>query len=173
MKQIVLVALLICLLACQSDKKKSTQPPEFDPNTSDLYEPLESEASSEDQNYQAALDFLNSYVENKQQLEILEFVKASPLASKSLKAELEKMLIKAWEDDPQIGLGFDPLFDAQDFPDKGVELHSFDPGTGYVIVKGIEWPEFRVAMKVVDENGHILVDGCGVVNIPESQQAER
>ena len=173
MKQIIVVIFLICLLACQSDKKKSPQAPDFDLHSSDLYEPLESEASSEDQNYQAALDFLNSYVENSQHLEILEFVKSSPLATESLKVELEKILIKAWEDDPQVGLGFDPLFDAQDFPDKGVELHSFDPGTGYVIVKGIDWPEFRVAMKVVNENGHILVDGCGVVNIPESQQAER
>lgn len=173
MKQIIAALLLICMLSCQSNKKKTIEAPEFEFETSDLYEPLESEASIEDENYQAALDFLNAYIENNHSLEILEFVKKSPLVTQDFKNELEKIIIKAWEEDPQVGLGFDPLFDAQDYPDKGVELHSFNPETGFVMVKGINWPEFRVAMKVVDENGHILVDGCGVVNIPEVERAER
>ena len=162
-------------MACQSDKKKSSETEASDldlPNT-DLYEALESEISSEEENYQAALDFINSYVESKDQLEIVEFVKNSSLATGNLKADLENIVILAWEENPKIGLQFDPLFDAQDYPSEGFELHAFDSKTGYVTVKGIEWDDFKVAMRVVNENGHILVDGCGVVNMPEDKRAER
>ena len=173
MKYILTLIFSISLLACQSDKKQSSESSNLKfPNT-DLYEPLESEASSESENYQVALDFLNSYIESINKLEILEFVKGSSLATEKFKTELENMVIFAWEVDPQVGLGFDPLFDAQDFPTEGFELSEFNPETGYVLVKGIDWDDFRVAMKVVIENGHVLVDGCGVVNIPEDKRAPR
>lgn len=162
-------------MACQSGKKKSSETETTDlvvPNT-DLYEPLESEASSDDENYQAALDFINAYVESIDQLEVLEFVTNSSLSTEKLHTELENIVILAWEENPRIGLQFDPLFDAQDYPAEGFELHEFDSKTGYVMVKGIDWEDFKVAMRVVNENGHILVDGCGVVNMPEDKQAER
>ncbi len=173
MRYLISLVLCVSLFGCKSDKKSGSITTDMQENNSDIYEPLESEKSSDDENYQAALDFLNSYIENKDRLEILEFVKASSLATESLKKELETILIRGWEEDPQVGLGFDPLFDAQDFPDKGVELYSFDQKTGYVMVQGIEWNDFRVAMQVVKVNGHILVNGCGVVNIPVDKRAER
>lgn len=163
----------LSLLACNFSKTKTSNAVEVEIVNTDLYEPLESEASSNDQNYQAALDFLNAYIEKKDELEILEFVKTSPLATENLKNELEDIVILAWEENPKIGLTFDPLFDAQDYPAEGVVLHEFDPETGYVMVKGKEWKEFKVAMKVIDEDGHILVDGCGAVNIPVDKRAER
>lgn len=173
MKSILILVFSISFLACQSDKKKSSEAVDSELSTTDLYEPLESEVASDDENYQAALDFLNLYIENMHTVEILEYVKQSPLATANLKTELENILIHAWEENPKVGLGFDPLFDAQDFPQKGVELADFDPVSGYVMVKGIEWENFRVAMRVVKEGGHIMVDGCGVVNMPEDKRAER
>lgn len=173
MKTIMTLFISLFFLTCQSEKKSEAEALNEDLPNTDLYEPLESEQSSDDENYQVALDFLNGYIENNNELEILEYVKTSALATENLKTALELIIIKAWEDDPEVGLGFDPLFDAQDYPSKGVELFEFDSKTGYVMVKGIEWDEFRVAMRVVKENGHLLVDGCGVVNIPEDKQAER
>lgn len=173
MKSIISIFFSIVLLACQSDKKRTSETLKVNDPTTDLYEPLESGASSVDQNYQVALDFLNSYIENNHTLETIEFVKASPLATENLKTELENIVIRAWEENPKIGLQFDPLFDAQDYPHKGVALVDFNPNTGYVTVKGIEWDDFRVVLRVVNEDGHILVDGCGVVNIPEEKRAER
>ncbi|MEO8774172.1 MAG: hypothetical protein ABI263_01595 [Gelidibacter sp.] len=175
MKYILILFFSISLSACQSENKKPSEVEVSDlelPNT-DLYEPLESEASSEDENYQAALDFINSYIESIDQLEILEFARNSSLATEKLKAELENIVILAWEENPRIGLLADPLFDAQDYPPKGFELHAFNSKTGYVIVKGIEWEDFKVAMRVVNEDGHILVDGCGEVNMPEDMRVER
>ncbi|MCK0123571.1 hypothetical protein MWU76_04100 [Gelidibacter sp. F2691] len=173
MKYILSLVFVFSFLACKSEKHRAIEASDAELPNSDLYEPLESEAASDDENYQAALDFLNAYIENKDTLEILEFVKASPLATENLKTALETILIEAWEENPTVGLGFDPLFDAQDYPDKGVILHSFDPETGYVMAKGVEWTDFRVVLRVVNEDGHILVDGCGVVNIPEEKRAER
>lgn len=173
MKYILTLVFTLSLLACRSEKNSATEPLGSDLPNADLYDPLESEAAADDENYQAALDFLNSYIENIHTQEILEYVKYSPLATESLKTELETIIMRAWEENPEVGLGFDPLFDAQDYPDKGVELLNFDPKTGYVMVQGIEWEDFKVAMRVVNKDGHILVDGCGVVNIPEDKRAER
>ena len=162
-------------MACESDKKKSAEAESQDldlPNT-DLYEPLESEAYSEEENYQAALDFINSYIESIDKVEILEFARNSGLATEKLISELENIVILAWEENPRIGLLANPLFDAQDYPSEGFELDEFDSLTGYVIAKGIEWDDFKVAMRVVNEDGHILVDGCGAVNMPEDKRAER
>ena len=83
------------------------------------------------------------------------------------------MLNTAWEDDPEIGLGFDPFFDAQDFPMR-VEMANYDAKSGYLQLKGIEdWDEYRLTMKLINQNGKTMVDGCGVVNIPQEKQAAR
>ena len=173
MKYILMLIFTISLVGCQSTKKNPSEASELELPNTDLYEPLESEASSEDENYQAALDFINSYIESIDQLEILEFARNSSLATDKLKSELENIVILAWEENPRIGLLADPLFDAQDYPPNGFELHEFNPQTGYVIVKGIDWEDFKVAMQVVDVDGHILVDGCGIVNMPENKRIER
>ena len=79
MKYTLILVFLISLLSCQSGKKQASEGdalpmelPDSDaelPNT-DLYEPLESEMSSANENYQAGLDFINSYIESIGQLEI-------------------------------------------------------------------------------------------------------
>lgn len=172
MKHSIALIFSLFLFSCQSEKNKQPEALDLELSNTDLYQHLENEGSSKDQNYQVALDFLNAYIENNNNVEILEFVKGSSLVTESLKEKLENMLIRAWEENPQVGLGFDPILDAQDYPHKGVELHEFDLGTGYVTVKGIDWDDFKMTMTVVTKNGHILVDGCGVVNIPEDKRAE-
>src|SRR5690606_8319568 len=128
MKHLLTLVFTLCFFACQFEKKNPGESPEaseVELSNTDLYEPLENEASSEEENYQAALDFINSYVESINQVEILEFAKNSPLASDRLKSELENIVIRAWEENPRIGLLADPLFDAQDYPPNGFELHEF------------------------------------------------
>src|SRR3989338_5068945 len=124
-----------------------------------------------------AVDFMNSYIENcnkmRDAVEMGKWTEASPLATNDLKNALKKRVEDAWKDDPEMGLGFDPLFDAQDYPDEGVVLASFDKKTGVVLVKGINWDSYEVALKLVLENDKVLVDGCGVVNLPKKLQAPR
>lgn len=71
-----------------------------------------------------------------------------------------------------MGLDFDPIFDAQDFPDEGFIILSHD-SSGYVTLQGKDWPEFTVVAKVAWENNTWLVDGTGVINIPEEKRTKR
>jgi len=117
-----------------------------------------------------ALRFINGYVEDCNKMNeskgVVEWVTASPDATANLKHELKALVDKSYEEDPEMGLDADPIFDAQDYPDAGFEVVSTDEKTGYVVVKGINWKEFTLTMKLVNENGKWLVDGCGVINIP-------
>ena len=124
-----------------------------------------------------ALIFINDYVDNcnkmNQRIDDVEWVNSNNLATKSFKSELKRILDDAYEKEPEVGLDFDPILDAQDYPDKGFELESFDERTNYLTVKGKDWPEFKLTMKMIEENGTWLVDGCGIINILKNKEAER
>lgn len=177
MKYILPIIVSLLLLACNSQKEK--QPVT---SNSGSVPPTKSKSivrakASEGINSRVGLDFINAYIDisNKRNepIGIVEWVKATPLATQKFKRELEKMVNNAWEQDPELGLGFDPIFDAQDYPEEGVEILEFNAETGYLIVKGIKWESFNVTMKLVSQKGQTLVDGCGVINIPEDKRAER
>lgn len=175
MKKLLAFAIVLFLISCQSKTEKSSEIPmtKLEPAVTEKI--INSEETSDELNPQLAVDFMNSYIKSRmgEYIDILEWTEANPNASEKLKSALKEMYDKAWEEDPIVGLGFDPFFDAQDFP-MTVELSKFDKETGYVTIKGIcDWDEYRVRMKVIDENGKMLVDGCGVVNIPEDKQARR
>ena len=124
-----------------------------------------------------AVAFLNAYVANcnkeKGALKVDEWVISSKLTTTRFKTELKKMVAEAYEEDPELGLDADPIFDAQDYPDKGFELDSFDSQTNYVVVKGKGWPDFKLTVKMVLENNSWLVDGCGVINVPPTKRSAR
>lgn len=121
-----------------------------------------------------ALAFINGYVENcldsQSRADVVAWVDANSLATAGLKRELQRMVDEAAEKDPELGLNFDPLFYAQDFPDAGFELDALDQRSGCLILRGKDWPEFNLRMKVVNEHGRWLVDGCGAVNMPDQMR---
>ncbi len=122
-----------------------------------------------------ALNFINAYVENcnqlSQALDPVEWANASDLATTNFKSALKTMLDEAFAADPEMGLGADPIFDAQDYPENGFELESSEENSNYLTVKGIDWPDFKLTIKISEENGKWLVDGCGMVNIPDEKRA--
>lgn len=124
-----------------------------------------------------ALQFINGYIEfsndENSSYSPLDWVKMNPLATANFKTILEGIYDEAYEVDPEIGLGFDPILDAQDYPGDGFELDSFDAKSNYVIVKGIHMPEFKLTLKLTETDGKWLVDGCGIVNIPENKRQSR
>ncbi len=177
MKYIIPIIASLLLFGCNSQKEKQPETSNTNSSPTIKKESIEIEKATTDINTQIALNFLNSYIDNsnkmKEAIGIIDWVKATPFATENLKHELEKMVNNAWEQNPELGLGFDPIFDAQDYPDEGIELLDFDRETGYLIVKGIKWESFNVTMKVVNQNGQTLVDGCGIINIPEDKRAKR
>ena len=79
----------------------------------------------------------------------------------------------AYKVEPEVGLDFDPIVDGQDFPDKGFKIKSIDKATGLVTLQGIDWQDFEVVLKVVNENDKSLVNGSGIINIPMNKQPKR
>ena len=119
-----------------------------------------------------ALNFVNSYVDNcnkmKGAIGILEWVESNKMVTKSFKDELKRMIDEADNKDPEIGLDYNPIFNAQDYPEKGFEIESFDREKNFLILRGIDWPKFKILIKISSENNTWLIDGCGSINIPNS-----
>lgn len=124
-----------------------------------------------------ALEFINSYVENcnkmNESIGVVEWVNSNNLTTNNFRTELKRILDEAYIQEPEIGLNANPIVDAQDYPENGFELESFDSKTNFLVVKGKDWPEFKVAMKMTFEDGNWLVDGCGMINIPNHKRVAR
>jgi hypothetical protein len=124
-----------------------------------------------------ALKFINGYAENSNEANMMadkiEWVNSSHLTTEDFKIELKRIINDAYKAEPEVGLDFDPILDAQDSPDKGFELESFDEKTNLLTVRGKDWKEFKLTIKIIEENGNWLVDGCGIVNIPTDKRALR
>ncbi len=125
---------------------------------------------------EVGLNFINGYVDNANKMyeakETTEWVNANNLITENFKTTLAKMLKEANEKDPEYGLGVDPIFNAQDYPDKGFVLLRYDSLSNYLEVQGKNSPAFRVFIKLVKENNKWLVDGCGIINIPADKNLE-
>lgn len=124
-----------------------------------------------------ALKFINGYVENAnlmgKAIETRKWVAQNPLVTESFKKAVTKLIDDAEKADPELGLDFDPIFDAQDYPEEGFALEKADEKTGFVTVVGKKWTDFRLKLRLVQVNGNWLVDGAGVVNIQAKQRATR
>ncbi len=124
-----------------------------------------------------AVKFINSYVDNcnkmKESIGFVEWVNSNSMTTNRFKTELKKIMEEAYKMEPELGLDADPIFDAQDYPEKGFELESFDSKTNYVVVKGKDWTDFKLTLRMVLENDNWLVDGCGIINIPNDERIIR
>ncbi|OON70084.1 hypothetical protein [Hymenobacter sp. CRA2] len=124
-----------------------------------------------------ALKFINAYVNNcnkmKESVGVVEWVQSNNLATNRFKSEVKSIVDQAYKLDPEMGLDADPIFDAQDYPDQGFVLDSLDGKTNYVVVKGKDWPDFKLAIKVAPENNNWMVDGCGIINVPTDKRIAR
>lgn len=159
--------ILFLLSACTSKQKDQVEE----------LETSQPEQESPTLDSQVAVDFINAYVNfcnsMSDEITITEWAESSQLATSQFKNELKNLLEKAWEEDPEYGLGFDPIIDAQDYPDEGFKILAFDEETGYVLVVGKNWEDFTLNIRVTNQNGKTLVDGCGVINMPEEMRVER
>ena len=156
----------VCLPACSPAKQQKDKGTEK-PNPTIIREAK----------IKTALSFINAYVANcnkvKQAVDLVKWTNSSDLATPAFKKELKRMDEEARNLDPVLGLESDPIFDAQDYPDKGFELERYNEHSDYIILKGINWPEFKLCIKIIDVNGKYLVDGCGMINIPEDKKIPR
>lgn len=109
----------------------------------------------------------------REAVEIRKWVNSSQLVTHNFKTDLVNMINEAYEREPDYGLGFDPILDAQDYPEEGFLFSNYDSISHIVSVTGKQWTEFALNIKLTNQNGRTLVDGCGVVNVPEELRVER
>lgn len=127
----------------------------------------------------AAGTFMNAYVKQILAMEhkhkkgsIGQWLHANRELTESFKKSYQSLVDGAKRDDPESGLDFDPVLDAQDFPDKGFVVESCD-AAGFVTVRGVDWETFKVTVKVVNTASGWRVDGAGVINIPRDKRASK
>jgi hypothetical protein len=124
-----------------------------------------------------ALEFINNYVDfcNDQNsaLGLIEWISEQPNVSEKFNNELTKIIIEAEKIDSELGLGFDPIFDAQDYPDNGFELEKSDKKSEFITVKGKDWNNFKLKIKMERKNEQWFVNGIGIINMSENERIER
>lgn len=166
MKIFKLLVLTVCLWSCNEnqDTKNGNQ-----------------HISSEKQvtpDSKVALQFINDYTKfcisaDKAKLPDSSWIQHNSLLTENFKKRYKAILDSAWLADKELGLGFDPIFDAQDFPDKGFLISKTDAQEGYVNLAGIDWKDFEVVLKLELIDNKWLVDGAGIINIPNTKRAAR
>lgn len=101
---------------------------------------------------------------------LIDWVTANTHVSADFKRILKETLLKARQDDPEMGLGSDPIIDAQDFPDKGYLAKDIkvEANKASVVMEGIEAPDFKIQVDAVLIDGKWLVNGIGGMNRSEN-----
>ena len=157
-KRLILLPVLFFIAACGSNEANKM-------------------VDSKDAKVETALQFINGYVDNankmKDAVEVVAWATANTYASASFKKEVKRIVDEANHLDPEMGLGFDPIFDAQDNPEKAFEFEAIDEKTNYITLKGKDMGDFKLTVKVIEQNGKFLVEGCGMVNVPQENRVKR
>ncbi len=121
-----------------------------------------------------ALKFINAYVNNCNQLKHAEdcvtWIDKNHFTSQDFNMALKNLIEKANQNDPELGLGFDPIFNAQDYPEAGFELDQLDSMSNTVVVKGKNMPSFKMSIHLISRNNRWLINGCGAVNVPQNSK---
>jgi len=124
-----------------------------------------------DNKYKVAEEFINSYIKHLDDMtsneSTLEWTAKRIDVTDAFKSELKRVIEEANYNDPELGLGFDPILNAQDYPEK---FAITETDAEYVIVNGVDNFNFKMVIKVKMRSGSWLVDGSGIINIPEEKR---
>lgn len=119
-----------------------------------------------------ALKFMNDYAKSimnpEENGDITAWLNGRSDNTQEFRDELKQMIETAEQEDPEMGLGFDPILNAQDIDQAGFAVAKSADAQGYVVLKGKTWQDYKVALKVVQEGNQWKIDGAGVVRIPGS-----
>lgn len=110
-----------------------------------------------------ALKFVNGYVAEQVNFKDLDdtasWIEGNPYATEKYKEAVHQD-IDDINNDPETILDSDIILGAQDYDDSYV-VAGIDESKGYVHLEGAKHKEFRVTVKLVQQNGKWLVDDCG------------
>lgn len=101
------------------------------------------------------------------------WVQKNTKVTDNFKSSYKKLVDEANKQDPEMGLGSDPIFDAQDYPDQGFQIFSCDDQSNFVTLRGKDWVDFKVVVKTIKTEKGWLVDGAGIINIPKTKRPRK
>lgn len=89
-------------------------------------------------------------------------VKKSPQLSLGFKKAYAALMAKAWKDEPEVGLGYDPIVCGQDFPNSGyaVVTVTLKETTGAAVLSSKDENfKQKISVSLVKEDGKWLIHG--------------
>tara|TARA_R110002095_G_scaffold92147_3_gene80476 strand:+ start:2217 stop:2684 length:468 start_codon:yes stop_codon:yes gene_type:complete len=134
-----------------------------------LFLPAVSYANCKEMN-QVALDFSNLYIGflktpgKWSDQWPNEWIQSNEYLTDEFKLSYKAIMTKAFINDSDFGLGFDPILDAQDYPNSGFVVTECDASNRRVLLQGREWVSFKLIAELKEVNNQWLVNKMGVVN---------
>jgi hypothetical protein len=120
-----------------------------------------------------ALKFINDYTNifsnSDSQSNIEKWISDNALVTDDFKTQYKLIIETAKREEPELGLGYDPILNAQDYPENGFIIIKSDTD-GFVTVQGKEWEDFKTIIKLRLIDKKWMVDGAGIINIPKDKQ---
>lgn len=155
---------ILLALALSSGQGSACRYSSLVPETKQTHEP----------DYHLGVQFINDYLTYLRHayagVSLVQWVNGRTDVTPEFKQELQRIMDEALANDPEYGLGFDPLLDAQDYPSAFELVHT---DSVFLVVKGTDWPEFQLTLKMELIGTAWLVDGSGVINVPEEKRIKR
>jgi len=132
------------------------------------------------QQAQVGLGFMNRYLayleeifERRSEQSVADWLAADAQVAPEFVEAYRRLEAEGYAQDSELGWGVDLLLDAQDYPDQGFQFASCSGEPGVVILRGVDWPQFEVAVRVGSPAQGSQVLGAGRVNLPEHARASR
>ena len=144
-------------------------------NSSKEQPKVENKITTDNEDIDIALQFIKEYIDftnptNNSNLTTDEWIEKNQVLTANFKKEYKLLLKKALEDNPELGLEFDPILDAQDFPDDAYTKANSIAYNGYIKMFSKTMKDYYILVKIIDQNGVKMIDGCGAINIPEKER---
>src|SRR4051812_45299984 len=101
---------------------------------------------------------------------LIRWVTSNRYLSDTFKKVFRKTIVDARKQEPELGLGTDPILDGQDYPDHGYRAREIQIAgdKAYVVMQGIDAPTFKrdrpLSVELVNTNNTWKITGIGTIN---------
>ena len=111
-------------------------------------------------------EYLRQPVKGDSDKAMIQWVNSNSYLSDAFKQVVQKKITDARKEDPELGLDFDPILNAQDYPDKGYRAKEIQIAgdKAYVVMEGIGAPDFKLSVELVSINNQWKINGIGDIN---------
>ncbi len=172
--QIVAVLLLVGFtISCRDKKSADAQNVEIihlQNNAEEhLQHPNDNLEDIQNRKAEKALEFCHQYIarplgDREYCDELMGWLDSNDMTTSSFRSTLDIILKKAYEEEPELGLGYDPILVGQDYA-QSYELGYYDEVNDYFVLTGVgEESQFEIKIRIVEIDGRLLVDACGEIN---------